>query len=70
MFEILRPGNKAQRSGVYKAIHAQQHGEPHYVTVLSGDMFPCCLTCSKQVRFELAISADHVNAHPHFRHTI
>jgi hypothetical protein len=70
MFEILRSGGKVQRSGIYKAIHAQQHAEPHYVTVLSGDMLPSCLTCSMQIRFELAIPADHVNAHPHFRRVI
>jgi hypothetical protein len=68
--EVVRPGNKAPHSGVYKATHAQQHAEPHYVTLLFGDTFPVCLTCSKQVQFELAMSAAHVNAHPHFQRVI
>ena len=40
MVEIFRPGNKAPRSGVYKVTHAQQHAEPHYVTLLFADTFP------------------------------
>lgn len=67
MTEILRPGNKVQLSGVYKVIHGREHAAPHYVTVLFGDIFPSCLKCSNEVRFELAISAAHVNAHPHFQ---
>jgi len=70
VFEVYRPGDKAQRTGVYKAIHSPSHVEPHYVTVLFGDTFPPCLTCSKRVRFELAISAERVNTHPYFRHVV
>jgi len=68
--EVFRPGNKAPHSGVYKATHAHQHAEPHYVTLLFGDTFPSCLTCSRQVQFELAMSAAHVNAHPYFQRVI
>lgn len=70
MSELLRPGAKVQLSGVYKTIHGQQHAEPHYVTALFGDTFPLCLTCTRQVRFELAMSAAHVNAHPHFQRVV
>ena len=70
MFEVYRPGDKAPRTGLYKSIHALHHTEPHYVTVLLGDIFPPCLACSDLVRFELTISAERVNAHPYFRHII
>jgi hypothetical protein len=70
MVEVFRPGNIAPHSGVYRATHAQQHAEPHYVTLLFGETFPLCLTCYKQVQFELAISAAHVNAHPHFQRVV
>ena len=59
MIYVFRPGNKAPHSGVYKVTHAQHHAEPHDVTLLFGDTFPVCLTCSKQVQFEVAISAAH-----------
>jgi len=66
MPEIFRPGNKTRLSGVYKVVHGREHSAPHYVTMLFGDVFPSCLKCSDVVRFELAVSATHVNAHPHF----
>ena len=69
MSDELQPGNKAFCSGVYKVIHAQQHAESHYVIVLVGEIFPACVECSHQVRFELAISAVHVDRHPHFVRT-
>ncbi|HEY3131026.1 MAG TPA: hypothetical protein VGL91_16345, partial [Acidobacteriota bacterium] len=37
MVEVFRPGNIAPHSGVYRATHAQQHAEPHYVTLLFGE---------------------------------
>src|SRR5438034_11769939 len=40
MVEVFRPGNIAPHSGVYRATHAQQHAEPHYVTLLFGETFP------------------------------
>lgn len=67
MAEPFRPGHRALASGVYKAIHAKEHVQPHYVTMLYGDSFPSCLHCSDQVRFELAVSAVHVNAHVLFK---
>jgi hypothetical protein len=63
MTEVFRQGSKAQLSGVYKVIHHRKHVAPHYVTMLFGDIFPPCLKCSSGVRFELAISAVHANAH-------
>ena len=62
----LQPGNKALSSGVYKVIHARQHAESHYVILLFGEILPPCMECLQAVRFELAVSAVHVNAHPRF----
>jgi hypothetical protein len=66
MPKTFEAGNRASSSGVYKVIHARQHAEPHYVTVLYGDTFPTCLECRHRVRFDLAIAAVHINAHPLF----
>jgi len=64
------PGAAAPSSGIYKVTHAQQHAGIHYVTVLFGEIFPACLQCSELVRFELAHSAVHVNAHPQFMRSL
>ena len=66
MSDQLQPGSKSFCSGVYKVIHARQHAESHYVILLFGEIFPPCTECSQAVRFELAVSAVHVNAHPRF----
>jgi len=66
MSKIWRPGDRVPTTGIYKTIHGRQHAPAHYVTALCGDTFPTCLECSDKVRFELALSAVHVNAHPQF----
>jgi hypothetical protein len=66
MPETFEAGDRAPSSGIYKAVHANLHAEPHYVTALYGDTFPACQKCSRKIRFELAISAVHLNAHPLF----
>jgi hypothetical protein len=66
MPKTFEAGNRAPSSGVYKVVHGRQHVEPHHVTVLYGDTFPACLECLHRVRFELAIPAAHINAHPLF----
>jgi hypothetical protein len=66
MPEVFEPGSGAPSSGVYNVIHARQHAQPHYVTALYGDTLPPCQECSIKVRFELAMPAVHVNAHPLF----
>jgi hypothetical protein len=68
--EIYRSGDKAPYTGIYKAIHAMKHEEPHYVIAILGDTFPPCLECADDVRFELAISSVHVNAHHHFNRSV
>jgi hypothetical protein len=67
MVNLSQPGNKASHSGLFRVIHAQQHAPEHYVTVLYGETFRPCKECLNKVRFEGAISAVHVNAHPFSR---
>ncbi len=33
-------GEEAHSSGMYKAIHADNHIPPHYITALNGETFP------------------------------
>ncbi len=40
MTESFTAGQKAHSSGVYKAVHSNNHIPPHYITVLAGDTFP------------------------------
>ena len=63
----FKAGDKAPTTGVYKTVHAGQHVPAHYVTALFGDTFLPCLDCSDNVRFELALSAVHLKAHPQFK---
>lgn len=64
---LFRPGDKAPTTGIYRVFHGRQHVEGHYVIALQGDVFPVCLECSDNVRFDVALSATHVNAHPQFK---
>jgi YjzC-like protein len=66
MAKAFEAGNKAPQSGVYKALHHREHAQPHYVTLLFGDIFPACQHCFAKVRFELAMPAVHAYAHPLF----
>jgi hypothetical protein len=64
---IFRPGDKAPITCIYRVLHGRQHVEGHYVIALQGDIFPACLECSDNVRFDVAVSAAHVNAHSLFK---
>ena len=66
MTAVFEPGYGAPSSGVYKVVHERQHAQPHYVTAPYGDTLLPCQKCSVKVRFELAMPAMHVNAHPLF----
>jgi len=65
LVEMFKPGDQVPASGVYRASHAKHMGA-HYITALFGETFPTCLGCSKHVRFELALSAVYIYAHPQF----
>lgn len=67
MPDIFRAGDKAPTTGIYRVVHGQQHVDAHYVIALQGDIFPACLECSDNVRFDVALSTAHVNAHPLFK---
>ena len=66
MSEFLKPGDRVPSSGLYKVVHAGRHALPHYVTALYGDTFPACLECVDRVRFEFAVVAGYIGAHPLF----
>jgi hypothetical protein len=65
--DIFCAGDPAPCSGVFKAVHSLEHVAPHYVIALYRDTFPPCLECGDEVRFELALSAVYVKAHPAFQ---
>jgi len=54
--KVLKPGEKAPQSGIYKVLH-YQHRLYHEVTVLAGQSLPSCRRCGKDVRFQLVSSA-------------
>lgn len=64
---IFRPGDQAPTTGIYRVFHGREHAEGHYVIALKGDIFPACRECLDNVRFDVAVSAAHVNAHPLFK---
>ena len=66
MANLLQPGSTAPYSGVFKVIHAERHAPDHYVIALYGETFPGCKDCLGKVRFEAAISAVYIKAHPFF----
>jgi hypothetical protein len=57
--KVLKPGDVAVETGVYRVSHAQ-HRLPHEVVVLRGDRFPRCAKCIGDVSFELFYSAPFV----------
>jgi len=67
MILSFRTGERATHSGLYRVIHGWHHAETHPITVVCGDVFPRCLRCSEDVRFELEVAAGYVGAHPFFR---
>lgn len=50
--DVLKPGNRAPRSGVYQSTHSR-HRAPHLVTILKGELLPACRRCGQQVRYRL-----------------
>jgi len=66
MAETFRAGDLAPCSGVFKAVHALHHIQPHYIILLYRDVFPLCLECTDEIRYELALSAVYVKTHPAF----
>jgi hypothetical protein len=67
VISIYHAGDRATHSGLYRVVHGWRHAEPHPITVVCGDIFPPCVHCSEQVRFELDVAAGYVSAHPYFK---
>jgi hypothetical protein len=51
-----KPGEEAPVSGVYMVVHAA-HRPDHQATLLQGELFPSCASCSDHVRFRLSHTA-------------
>src|SRR5690348_4412826 len=62
----FRVGDAITSSGIYRAIHGD-HRVAHEITLLSGDVFPRCRKCGKDVIFELVVAAPAANRDRAFR---
>ncbi len=66
MTEIYKPGDKVERSGIYRVIHDPAHAQPHKVTCVYGKVFPPCRGCAHP-RFMLVRGAQHIEQNEHFK---
>ncbi len=62
----FKPGDKVQRSGIYKVLHDETHTENHEVTCVFGKTFPPCRDCGSGVQFELVRVAQHIESNEYF----
>ena len=60
------PGEKIPRSGIYGAVHTNNHASQHEVTVIRGGDFPQCNDCGGHVYFTLIKAAQRIGNNPHF----
>ncbi len=63
--EFHQPGDTVPHSGIYRVIHNHHHPQ-HEVTCLSGEPFPACHECGRNVRFSLVVPARSIRKHVHF----
>ena len=63
---LYKPGDRVERSGVYRAIHALDHVERQEVIILRARSFPSCRRCGAVVRFEPIHLAQEIDAVPCF----
>lgn len=61
-----KPGEKVERSGIYRVTHDTLHAQEHEVTCVYGKVFPPCNGC-KHPRFVLVRGAQHIEANEHFQ---
>jgi hypothetical protein len=52
-----KTGQEIPLSGIYRVYH-HEHRLPHKVSLLAGEIFPCCAKCGNAVRFELVQGAE------------
>ena len=50
-------GSRVPETGIYEIIHCGQHRQAHEAVLISGNRFPRCEGCGKNVRFRLLRSA-------------
>ena len=61
-----KPGDKVEKSGIYKVTHDKEHAESHEVTCVFGKTFPPCRGC-KHPRFLLVRAARHIDSNENFK---
>lgn len=67
MAEEYKPGDKVERSGIYRVVHDSQHKAEHEVTCVFGKHFSPCNHCGHKVRFVLVRAAIHIDSHESFK---
>ena len=65
--ETFKPGQKVEKSGIYKVVHDSQHTKEHEVTCVYGETFPPCNHCGPHPRFQLIRHTQHVYQNEHFK---
>jgi hypothetical protein len=43
--ELLRPGAKVPKSGIYRVHHSRNDAQPHEITAIYGETLPQCNEC-------------------------
>jgi hypothetical protein len=56
---VFAPGESVPQSGIYRVTH-DEHREDHPVQALTGEVFPECRKCRRNVRFRLWMEAEHM----------
>jgi hypothetical protein len=64
--KFYKPGERIEKSGIYRVIHEHNHTLDHEVTCIAGKPFPRCNGCPG-VRFALKDHAIFVDSHDNFR---
>jgi hypothetical protein len=63
----FKPGDKVERSGIYRVTHDPNHAQEHEVTCVYGKRFPPCNHCGHDVRFVLVRGARHIETDENFK---
>lgn len=64
--DIFTPGEKVRQSGIYLAMHDDEHVPAHEVVCVNGMTFPSCNRCGVRSRFTLVRIAMRVEQSEHF----
>ncbi len=62
--KLYKPGETVPSSGIYRVTHDTRHSQPHEVTCVMGNPFPCN-HCGATPRFVLVRAASHIGNHDH-----